>query len=76
MYIIGDIGNTEVKICVYCTKKKLVKKIILKSKLINNKYLEKNLSFILKKNIIIKKVIFSSVVPNIFRLIKIFILKT
>jgi len=49
MYIIGDIGNTEVKIYVYSTKKKLAKKIILKSNLINNKYLKKNLSFILKK---------------------------
>ena len=55
MYVIGDIGNTEVKICVYSTKIKLVKKIILKSKLINNKYLKKNLSFILKKKNYFKK---------------------
>ena len=41
MYVIGDIGNTEVKICVYSTNKKLVKKIILKSNRINNKYLKK-----------------------------------
>ena len=75
MYIIGDIGNTEVKIYVYSTKKKLAKKIILKSNLINNKYLKKNLSFILKKKIILNKAIFSSVVPKIFRLIKIFLLK-
>ncbi len=75
MYVIGDIGNTEVKICVYSSKEKLLKKIILNSNLITDSYLKKNLSFILKKNIIIKKVIFSSVVPNIFRLIKIFILK-
>ena len=42
MYVIGDIGNTEVKICVYSTNKKLVKKIILKSNLININYLKKN----------------------------------
>jgi len=75
MYVIGDIGNTEVKICVYSTKKKLKKKIILKSNLIDNKYLKKNLSFILKKKIIVKNAIFSSVVPKIFKLIKIYLLK-
>ena len=75
MYVIGDIGNTEVKICVYSTKKKILKKIVLRSNLINNKYLKKNLSFILKKKIILRKAIFSSVVPKIFRLIKIFLFK-
>ena len=75
MYVIGDIGNTETKICVYSTQKKIVKKIILKSYLINNNYLKKNLSSIFKKKIVIKKVIFSSVVPKIFKLIKVFLLK-
>ena len=49
MYVIGDIGNTETKICVYSTQKKILKKIILKSNLINNSYLKKNLSLVLKK---------------------------
>ena len=49
MYVIGDIGNTETKICVYSRQKKIIKKIILKSKLIDNQYLKKNLSIILKK---------------------------
>ena len=49
MYVIGDIGNTETKICVYSTQKKIIKKIILKSNLINNSYLKKNLSSIFKK---------------------------
>jgi type III pantothenate kinase len=75
MYIIGDIGNTETKIYVYSTQKKIIKKIIIKSNLINNNYLKKNLSFIFKKKIDIKKVVFSSVVPKIFRLIKIFLSK-
>ena len=56
MYVIGDIGNTETKICVYSARKKIIKKIILKSNLINNSYLKKNLSFIFKKKIIIKKI--------------------
>ena len=75
MYIIGDIGNTETKICVYSARKKIIKKIILKSNLINNSYLKKNLSSIFKKNVVIKKIVFSSVVPKIFKLIKIFVLK-
>jgi len=74
MYVIGDIGNTETKICVYSTQKKIVKKIILKSSLINNNYLKKNLSPIFKKKFIIKKVVFSSVVPKIFNLIKLYLL--
>ncbi len=75
MYIIGDIGNTETKIYVYSKKKKIIRKIILKSNLINKKNLKKNLSFILKRRFDIKKIIFSSVVPNIFKLIKIFLNK-
>ena len=74
MYVIGDIGNTETKICVYSTQKKIIKKIILKSNLISNNYLKKQLFFILKKKYI-KKFIFSSVVPRKFKLIKSFISK-
>ena len=75
MYVIGDIGNTETKICVYTTQKKIIKKIILKSKLIDNQYLKKNLSIIFKKETVIKKVVFSSVVPKLFKLIKFFLFK-
>ena len=75
MYIIGDIGNTETKICVYSSKKKSIKKIILKSNLISINYLKKKLFFIFKKKSDIKKVIFSSVVPKKFKLIKVFLLK-
>jgi len=75
MYVIGDIGNTETKICVYSKQKKIIKKIILKSKLIDNQYLKKNLSIIFKKETVIKKVVFSSVVPKLFKLIKFFLFK-
>ena len=44
MYIIGDLGNTEVKICLFSKNKKLIKKIILNTNLINSKYLKENLS--------------------------------
>ena len=73
MYVIGDIGNTEVKICVFSKKEKLLKKIILKSNLISHLYLKKNLSFL--KKLKIDKVIFSSVVPKIYKLLKNYLLK-
>jgi len=75
MYVIGDIGNTETKICVYSTQKKIIKKIILKSNLINKNYLRKKIFFIFKKKNNIKKVIFSSVVPKKFKLIKFYLSK-
>ena len=75
MYVIGDIGNTETKICVYSSQKKIIKKIVLKSNLINNQYLKNNLSYIFKKKAFIKKVVFSSVVPKLFKIIKFFLLK-
>ena len=75
MYVIGDIGNTETKICVYTAQKKSIRKIILKSALINDNYLKKNLSSIFKKKTVINKVILSSVVPKVFKIIKSFLLK-
>jgi len=76
MYIIGDIGNTEVKICLFSINKKLIKKISLKTDLINSKYLKKNLSSFIKKNTIINKIIFSSVVPKVYSLINFYFSKT
>ena len=75
MYIIGDIGNTEVKVCFYSKKNKFKKKLILKSNLISNKYLNKKLSFIFADKCQVEKIIFSSVVPKIFNLIKNYLIK-
>ena len=75
MYIIGDIGNTEVKICLFSRNKNLVKKITLKTNLINNKYLNFFLSTFVKKNITINKIIFSSVVPKVYNLINFYFSK-
>ena len=76
MYIIGDIGNTEVKICLFSINKKLIKKISLKTDLINSKYLKKNLSSFIKKNTIINNIIFSSVVPKVYSLINFYFTKS
>ena len=74
MYIIGDIGNSEVKICIFSSKNKQVKKIVLKTSSINSRNLNKSISSIynFNKN---SKVLFSSVVPNVYKSVKFFFLK-
>ena len=74
MYIIGDIGNSEVKICIFSSKNKQVKKIVLKTSSINSKNLNKSISSIYKLNKN-SKVLFSSVVPNVYKSVKFFFLK-
>ena len=65
MKIIGDIGNTEVKICLIDNKYKIKKKINFKTSEINNYELKNRFkSLITKKDI--EMIIFSSVVPNVY----------
>ena len=40
MYILGDIGNTETKLCIVSKNNKISKKITFLSKSINNKQLK------------------------------------
>ncbi len=75
MFIFGDIGNTEVKICFYSRNKRLKKKIILKTNLINKKYLSKNFSSLYNKKLSINNIIFSSVVPRTYKIIKLYLEK-
>ena len=75
MYILGDIGNTETKIWLVSNKNKIIKKINFSSKEITINKLSK----IFKKNNFkfkyIEKILFCSVVPQIFNLIKKFLSK-
>ncbi len=48
MILLGDIGNTDVKIFLLNKNFKIKKKIILKTNLVTNKYLSKKLSFLSK----------------------------
>ena len=66
MIIIGDIGNTDTKICIINSNYKIIKRILLPTKKINNSLLAKKLNFIFKRSIYIKKSLFCSVVPNQF----------
>ena len=76
MYLIGDIGNTDIKICLFNNNLKLVRKIRLKTSLLNNNYLANNLKFIKKYKSKITKVLISSVVPLAYKNIKKFIEKS
>ena len=75
MYLIGDIGNTDIKIFLFDKKYKIHKKLILKTNLISNKYLILKLSFLKKYSNKINKILFSSVVPPAFSVIKKFLKK-
>ena len=75
MYILGDIGNTETKIFLISTKNKIIKKISFSTKDINQKKLNK---LFIKLNIDysnLKKILFCSVVPKSFNMIKKYLLK-
>ena len=70
MYILGDIGNTETKIFLLSINNRIIKKLILSSKDINHSKLDKlfaNFKIDYKK---IKKILFCSVVPKSFSIIK------
>ncbi len=75
MYILGDIGNTETKVCIVSKKNKILKKITFLSKSVNIR----QLNSLLKKNKIqlnrIEKILFCSVVPSTFKIIKKFLSK-
>ena len=73
MYLIGDIGNTETKICLFSDKLILLKKIRILTPSLNNKNLNKQLNFLKNKKKSLKNVVFCSVVPKSFLIIKRFI---
>jgi len=76
MIIVGDIGNTETKICLVKAKNKSIKKVNLDTKKINSSLLKKSLSNFNLKNRTIIKCLFCSVVPKSFYQIKNFFNKT
>ena len=64
--LIGDIGNTVIKICLTEIKKSKIKKIIYFSSnnISSEKVLKKNLKKIIKNKLVNKVALFSSVVPK------------
>ena len=67
MLLLGDIGNTETKICLINSNKKIFKKIIFTSKNLSNLKLKKKIKLLKLKNKNIEKCLFCSVVPKTFK---------
>jgi type III pantothenate kinase len=75
MHILGDIGNTDTKLFLVSTKNKIIKKITFQSKNLNQKKLSKYFSLLKPNYQKINKILFCSVVPKSFNLIKKFLSK-
>ena len=75
MNILGDIGNSEIKVFLVNSKNIIIRSTNFSSKKISNKILTKKLNFLVKDYSNIKKVLFCSVVPKSFNLIKKFLRK-
>ena len=70
MYIFGDIGNSEIKLFLVNKKEKILKRINLPTNYINDRNLDKKIKFLTKNINDVEKILFCSVVPKIFSLIK------
>ena len=75
MYILGDIGNSETKVFLVNSKNKIIRNINFSSKKINNKILNQKFKYLIKDLKSVKKVLFCSVVPKSFNIIKKFLSK-
>ena len=73
MILVGDIGNTETKICLINSKKTIIKRITLETKSLNQALLIRSFNKINFTNKSIKKILFCSVVPKTYKLIKNFL---
>ena len=75
MYILGDIGNSETKICLVSSKDKILKTISFSTKIISVKVLNPKFRNLVSDFEKVKKILFCSVVPKSFKLIKKFLSK-
>jgi type III pantothenate kinase len=70
MIIVGDIGNTETKICLVNSKNEIIKRVSLNTKKISSSFLKKSIANLNINNRFIKKCLFCSVVPKSYIEIK------
>ena len=75
MYILGDIGNSETKIYLVNSNRKIIKSINISTKKINFSILKKKIRKLTKDLKKINKILFCSVVPKTFTLIRKFFSK-
>ena len=74
MYLLGDIGNTETKICLVDLNFQIIKKIVYSTKDIQSKnfFKKNNFAYINKK---LNRALFCSVVPKAFKKIRLILSK-
>jgi len=70
MYILGDIGNSDTKIFLVNKNDVILKRINLPTKNINNQNFDKKIKYLINDMEKISKILFCSVVPKSFKLIK------
>ena len=75
MFIFGDIGNSETKVFLVSSNKRIIKNINFPSNKINEKILNSKFKILVKDFKKIRKILFCSVVPKSFSLIKKFLSK-
>ena len=75
MFIFGDIGNSETKVFLVTSNNRIIKNINFPSNKINEKTLNSKFKILVKDFKKIRKILFCSVVPKSFSLIKKFLSK-
>ena len=75
MYILGDIGNSEIKIFLVNSNSQIFKSVNISTSQLNNQILEKKIKSLIYDFSKIKKILFCSVVPLSFKIIKKFFKK-
>jgi len=70
MYILGDIGNSDTKIFLVNKNDVILKRINLPTKNINHRNFDKKIKYLINDMKKISKILFCSVVPKSFKLIK------
>ena len=70
-YLIGDIGNSEIKLCILNKKFKIIKRLKVEtSKIKDQSFFKKKIFPFINNKILYNKALFSSVVPTVFMNIK------
>ena len=69
--LVGDIGNTDIKLCLLNKNFKIIKKISFDKNYVKSRtYFKKKINLLIKNKNTNKFSLFSSVVPSVFNIIK------
>ena len=74
--LVGDIGNTDIKLCLLNKNFKIIKKITFEKHHVKSRtYFKKKINLLIKNKNTNKFSLFSSVVPSVFNIIKNILIK-